>query len=179
MRALVGAGGTTFLLRAAVTAPANWEPTFRLAGVQMVCEHTTDRRESAPPAHAALDLGPEDVPEMLDLVERTQPGPFRPATIRLGTYLGVRVHGALVAMAGERARPPGFTEVSAVCTDPAFRGQGLSTFLVREMITRVEARGEVPILHAAASNENAIRLYGALGFRQTYDFVGAMFRAPD
>jgi hypothetical protein len=73
----------------------------------------------------AVALGPADVPEMLDLVERTQPGPFLPRTIMLGTYLGIRRGGALVAMAGERMRPPGWTEISAVCTDPAHRGQGL------------------------------------------------------
>ena len=93
-----------------------------------------DAPSSAPRADPArfpiVTLGLDDVPDMLDLVDRTEPGPFTPKTIELGTYLGVRVDGALIAMAGERMRPPGYTEVSAVCTDPAFRGQGLAAYLV-------------------------------------------------
>lgn len=76
-------------------------------------------------------LGPDDVPEILGLVDRAQPGPFRKRTIELGTYLGIRRDGELIAMAGERMRPPGWTEISAVCTDPAYRGQGLATRLIR------------------------------------------------
>jgi GNAT superfamily N-acetyltransferase len=84
------------------------------------------------PDPGAVVLGPDDVPEMLDLVKRTRPGPFRQATIAMGTYLGFRAaSGALVAMAGERMRPLGWTEISAVCTDPAHRGRGLATRLVR------------------------------------------------
>jgi predicted GNAT family acetyltransferase len=102
---------------------------------------------------------------MLALVERTKPGPFRARTIELGTYLGIRRDGALVAMAGERLHPPGWTEISAVCTDPAFRGQGLATRLVLAVAAGIRARGDVPFLHAAATNTNAIRLYESLGFR--------------
>jgi len=35
----------------------------------------------------AVVLTSTDVPEMLDLVERTRPGPFLPRTVELGTYL--------------------------------------------------------------------------------------------
>ena len=38
-----------------------------------------------------------DVDDMLDLVERTRPGPFRRHTIDLGTYLGIRRDGKLIA----------------------------------------------------------------------------------
>jgi predicted GNAT family acetyltransferase len=113
----------------------------------------------------AARLTAEDVPEILDLIERTQPGPVRPRTIELGTYLGVRIGGALVAMAGERMHPPGWTEISAVCTDPAHRGRGLATSLVRAVAAGIRARGETPFLHTAASNMPAIRLYESLGFR--------------
>jgi hypothetical protein len=80
-----------------------------------------------PNAADLVVLGAVDVPEMLDLVARTRPGPFEPETYRLGTYLGVRRAGWLVAMAGERLHPPGYTEISAVCTDPGVRGQGLAS----------------------------------------------------
>jgi predicted GNAT family acetyltransferase len=67
-------------------------------------------------------------------------------------------------MAGERLRLPGWTEISAVCTDPAYRGRGLATRLVRAVAAGIRERGETPFLHAAASNTQAIRLYEAIGF---------------
>jgi predicted GNAT family acetyltransferase len=104
------------------------------------------------------------VPETLALVERTRPGPLLPWTIELGTYLGIRRDGALVAMAGERLRPVGWTEISAVCTDPSYRGQGLATTLVLALVAGIRARGEHAFMHAAATNTVAIRLYESLGF---------------
>lgn len=101
---------------------------------------------------------------MLDLVARTEPGPFRRRTIELGAYLGIRREGRLVAMGGERMRPPGWTEISAVCTDPAYRGQGLATRVVRAVAAGIKARGETPFMHAAADNTAALRLYESIGF---------------
>ena len=134
--------------------------TFSLDGVQLV-----DDGLAAAPDPEAVRLGPADVPEMLDLVERTRPGPFLPRTVELGTYLGIRRNGALIAMAGERLHPPGWTEISAVCTDPDFRGEGLATRLILAVAHGIRERGETPFLHTAASNTNAIRLYESLGFR--------------
>lgn len=119
----------------------------------------------AVPDDEAIRLTTADVPEMLALVERTRPGPFLPRTIELGTYLGVRRAGELIAMAGERLHPPGWTEISAVCTDTAYRGQGLATGLVHAVAHGIRQRGDTPFLHAAAGNTNAIRLYESLGFR--------------
>ncbi len=82
----------------------------------------------------------------------------------MGTYLGIRRDGELVAMAGERLHPPGWTEISAVCTYERFRGRGLGTRLVLAVAAGIRERGETPLLHAAASNVNAIRLYESLGF---------------
>ncbi len=106
--------------------PAGWEVTERIEGVQLV-----DDGLAAAPEPEAVRLGPADVPEMLDLVARTRPGPFLPRTVELGTYLGIRRDGALIAMAGQRLHPPGWTEISAVCTDPAFRGGARPPRLIR------------------------------------------------
>jgi predicted GNAT family acetyltransferase len=129
----------------------------------------------------ALDARPldrTDVPEMLALVERTRPGPFFERTIELGGYVGVRRGGALVAMAGERMRPPGYAEISAVCTDPAYRAQGLGAGLVKFVARSIGARGETPMLHVIEDNVSAIRVYERVGFttRTVIDVVGA--RAP-
>ncbi|MFJ3234925.1 GNAT family N-acetyltransferase [Streptomyces sp. NPDC086787] len=169
--ALAGPGNEVPLLGYRGRVPAGWKITFRVAGVQMV----DDGMSAAPDAEAIL-LGRSDVPEMLDLVARTQPGPFLPRTIEMGTYLGIRREGALIAMAGERLHPPGWTEISAVCTDPAFRGQGLAARLIRAVAYGIRERGETPFLHTGAANSNAIRLYESLGFRLRREtaFVGAL-----
>jgi ribosomal protein S18 acetylase RimI-like enzyme len=168
---LVGPGGTTAL--AGVELPPGWETEFALTGVQMV-----DDGVDAAPDPEAVVLGAADVPEMLALVERTRPGPFRQRTVELGTYLGLRVDGELVAMAGERLHPPGWTEVSAVCTDARFRGRGLATRLVRAVIAGIRERGETAFLHASASNTGAIRLYEELGFRLRKTTTFGAVRVP-
>ncbi|MFJ7996271.1 GNAT family N-acetyltransferase [Streptomyces sp. NPDC096310] len=167
--ALAGPGGALALAGFAGEPPAGWEITFRADGVQMV-----DAGLAAKPDEEAVRLGPADVPDILDLVERTRPGPFLTRTVELGTYLGIRRGGALVAMAGERMRPPGWTEISAVCTAPEFRGQGLAARLILAVADGIRARGDTPFLHASAANTNAVRLYESLGFRlrRSTEFLG-------
>ncbi|MDQ0931346.1 GNAT family N-acetyltransferase [Streptomyces turgidiscabies] len=158
LAALVGPGGTA-AVRGVTEAAAGWEVVRTGHGVQLV-----DTSLHAEPDPEAVRLGPDDVPEILDLVGRTEPGPYLPRTVELGTYLGIRHHGRLIALAGERLRPPGWTEISAVCTDPAHRGRGLATRLIRAVAAGIKERGERPFLHAAADNANAIRLYESIGF---------------
>jgi ribosomal protein S18 acetylase RimI-like enzyme len=171
---LVGPRGLMLLTADDVPPPADWEVTWRVDGVQMVgvALDTADDPE-------AVRLGAEDVPEMLDLVERTKPGPFWPRTIEMGTYLGIRRDGVLAAMAGERLRPPGWTEISAVCTDPTYRGQGLASRLIRAVAAGIRRRDEIPFLHAAADNTSAIRLYEALGFELRRQLTFAVVRVPE
>ena len=68
-------------------------------------------------------------------------------------------------MAGERLRLDGWTEISAVCTDPEHRGQGLASRLMGALIAAIQARSERVFLHVLATNTGAIRLYEELGFR--------------
>ncbi|MFE6160974.1 GNAT family N-acetyltransferase [Streptomyces sp. NPDC056486] len=160
LAALAGPGVEVPLPGVRVALPEGWEVAFDMEGVQLV-----DDGVAAAPDPEAVRLGADDVPEMLDLVARTQPGPFLPRTVELGTYLGIRRGGALVAMAGERLHPPGWTEISAVCTDPAHRGEGLASRLVLAVADGIRGRGETPFLHTSARNTDAIRLYESLGFR--------------
>ncbi|MEW1718207.1 GNAT family N-acetyltransferase [Streptomyces sp. NPDC093109] len=159
LAALVGPGTVTPVTGAGMTVPAGWETVQSGDGVQMV-----DTALYAEPAPEAVRLGPADVPEILALIALTQPGPFLPRTVDLGTYLGIRDHGRLIALAGERLRPPGWTEISAVCTHPDHRGRGLATRLVRAVAAGIRERGDTPFLHAAAANTHAIRLYESIGF---------------
>ena len=117
-----------------------------------------------PPAFAYGELGDADAAEMFALAALTRPGPYAALTHRLGGFIGVREEGRLVAMAGERMKPPGFTEVSGVCTHPDRRGRGYAAGLMRAVIARILARGETPFLHAYAENRGAIALYESLGF---------------
>lgn len=168
LAALVGPGREVWLT-GLPTPPEGWETVRSIAGVQL--DGSAVRAEADP---EAVRLGPADVPEMLELVRLTEPGPFAPRTVELGTYLGIRRGGRLVAMAGERMRPPGWSEISAVCTRPDHRGEGLAGRLVRAVAAAVRERGDVPFLHAAAANTGAIRLYRSMGFvlRREPVFIG-------
>ncbi|MBB2892238.1 GNAT family N-acetyltransferase [Flexivirga oryzae] len=170
---LVGPGGTAVVSGDLLEPPGGWVVNDRIPGVQLVAETLVTA-----PDPGAVRLGPQDVPEMLDLVARAEPGPFLPRTIELGTYLGIRIDGRLVAMAGERLRPPGWTEISAVCTDEAFRGRGLATRLIRAVADGIERRGDRPMLHTGAGNERAIALYEHLGFRLRRRLQFQSFQAP-
>jgi ribosomal protein S18 acetylase RimI-like enzyme len=172
LAALVGPGAIVPLVGAGAP-PQGWQVAFTVAGVQLV-----DEGVAAVPDEEAIRLTPDDVPEMLALVERTKPGPFLPRTIELGTYLGIRRGGKLIAMAGERLHPPGWTEISAVCTDAAHRGRGLATRLVHSVADGIRRRGETPFLHAAADNTEAILLYEALGFRLRRTVTFEAVRVP-
>jgi predicted GNAT family acetyltransferase len=102
--------------------------------------------------------------EMVDLAELTKPGPFDKRTHELGTYLGIFRDGKLVAMAGERLKVPGYTEVSAVCTHPEHTGHGYAAVLMMEVMRRIRGQGETPFLHVRENNKRAIQLYRGLGF---------------
>jgi ribosomal protein S18 acetylase RimI-like enzyme len=169
---LIGPGGSVGLA-GIETPPAGWQVDMRADGVQLV-----DTSLRAEPDPEAVPLGPADAAEILALVSRTKPGPFAARTVELGGYLGIRRDGVLIAMAGQRMHPPGWIEISAVCTDHAYRGQGLGSRLVRAVAQGIRDHRETPFLHAAASNTNAIRLYESMGFtlRQHRRFLA--IRAP-
>jgi ribosomal protein S18 acetylase RimI-like enzyme len=154
--------------------PAGWRLEGAIPGVQLV---STEAHVSSPDEEAFV-IGADDAFEAADLVARTEPGPFRPHTYQLGTYLGLRRQGKLVAMAGERLHPPGWSEISAVCTDPDYRRQGLATRLIRAVADLIRARGETPFLHTSAANTRAIDLYLALGYELRREVEFAAFRSP-
>ncbi len=102
------------------------------------------RREWASPSNArhatrsrkqddqgVIGLSNADAKDMLDLVQKTKPGPFGKRTREMGNYIGIRDQGRLIAMAGERMCIDGYVEISAVCVDEDWRGKGLAGRLVK------------------------------------------------
>jgi len=144
---------------------AGWEWIAGAPLLQMVCENgnapLTSQANSDP---QLVVLGDADSPEMIELTALTKPGPFGKRTHELGTYLGIRREGKLVAMSGERMKVPGWTEVSAVCTHPDHTGHGYARILMAEVMRRIRNRGETPFLHVREDNVRAIELYRRLGF---------------
>jgi ribosomal protein S18 acetylase RimI-like enzyme len=143
-----------------IMPPASFSVIERDTVDQMILDEMPTHAGSVP----IVGLDTRDVPDMLALVEATHPGPFGPRTIELGEYIGVRRQGMLVAMAGERMRLDGFTEISAVCVHPSCRGQGLAAQLVSTLVRSIASREETSFLHVFNSNRAAIELYRKLGF---------------
>ena len=156
-----GPEGLWLLEPQAVSAPANMVVHRTAACVQMVADAVV----AYDPPFAIEALNDADVPDMYALASLCAPGPFFAHTHCMGCFIGVKQDGKLVAMAGERLQPAGFTEVSAVCTLPDYRGRGYAGALMRVVAGRIAARGETPFLHSYADNAGAIALYETLGFR--------------
>ncbi len=167
---LLAPGEATILFRAEVgLLPDGFTEVLRLPGLQMMGPPPGPGRVAqgvgrSGPVVEVVPLGPADVGDMLALVALTAPGPFAPRTVELGTYAGVRHDGRLVAMAGQRMRLDGYTEISAVCTHPDHRGRGLAGVLVDWLVDEIHGRGDIPFLHAASTNTTAISRYESLGF---------------
>jgi ribosomal protein S18 acetylase RimI-like enzyme len=146
--------------------PSDWKIIASMPLLQMLHENGTSPAPSEESLHVFHRLGEANVPEMLALTKLTRPGPFATRTREMGDYFGIRKDGALVAMAGERLRLPGFTEVSAVCTHPEHLGQGYARRLITLLLGRIQERGERAFLHVREDNTRAVELYERLGFKK-------------
>jgi predicted GNAT family acetyltransferase len=168
-------------------------PEWRALGVirlhQMVCEapSPSPKAEAEAEAEEFDDLTTTDVPDMLELAQLTDPGPFLARTIEMGRYIGVRkgarkgvqdgarTEGRLVAMAGERMRLPDWVEISAVCTHPDGRGHGYASRLVASLLKDCFANQQCAFLHVrdgSLSEASATAIYERLGFRHRRDLFG-------
>ena len=143
----------------AVKAPAEFKIVLAETGEQMIGTPIET------PAHGVdiVTLGVDDVPDMIELTTLTKPGPFSTRTHELGTFLGIRADGQLVAMTGERMKPAHYTEMTAVCVHPSHRGRGYGQMLLSAVSRQIVSRGEIPFLHVFTSNHSAIALYRRQG----------------
>jgi predicted GNAT family acetyltransferase len=174
LAALAAPGEDMVLLQAkAIVMPRGLAAIVEAKGVQMVLNR-------APPEVSdprIVPLTQADAAEMLKLATLTRPGPFTLRAQALGEFFGVKIDGRLAAMAGERMKQPGFTELSGVCTHPDFGRRGLARLLSVFVTHKILARGETPYLHAYATNDVAIRLYESIGFELRAMMNVAMVRA--
>ncbi len=107
---------------------------------------------------------------MVELVDLTKPGPFAPSRRgSWGRFGACSTMAASVAMSWRALAAPGngFTEISAVCTLPAYRGRGYAKQFVSQGGNEIVADGKTPFLHTFADNAVAIATYEKLGFRRS------------
>jgi predicted GNAT family acetyltransferase len=162
LAALVEPGESVLVLQVPkIAIPAELIAVREATGVQMIAPRGTPFSDAG---SDIVPLGNPDAPQMLALAKLTEPGPYLSRTHVMGSFLGIRVGGRLAAMAGERMRFPGYTEVSGVCTHPDFRGRGFARRLSAAVAHRMQARGDQAFLHAWKANRPAISLYECLGF---------------
>jgi len=159
----------------AVTPPAGFNVALADTGEQMIgtpVETSTDGVE-------IVTLGAADVPAMLELTALTKPGPFSARTHELGTFLGIRIDGQLVAMTGERMKPAQYTEMTAVCVHPSHRGRGYGQMLLGAVARQIVSRGEIPFLHVFSNNHSAIALYQRQGMEIRRRFHVTVLKKAD
>ncbi len=154
-----------FINREQFEVGKQWKPVFEGLIYQLVAL-TRNTEPLTSEGISLKKLGEENIPAMLRLTEATKPGPFFERTIDFGNYYGVFEGGELAAMGGYRLQPKGFTEISAVCTDPAHLGKGYASAIVRFLAASIHEEGSIPFLHASYDNHRALGVYKRLGFEE-------------
>jgi ribosomal protein S18 acetylase RimI-like enzyme len=164
---LVRTGGTVAVFLDFPYQPQqDWSVVAGATLLQMVWDTNAEMAQLDKSMPPIVELGPPDSAEMIELATLTKPGPFGPRTHELGNYFGIRDQGKLAAMAGERLKVPGYTEVSAVCTHPDHTGKGYAAALMLRVMRGIRDRQEVPFLHSRGDNARAIEIYKRLGFKE-------------
>jgi GNAT superfamily N-acetyltransferase len=144
--------------------PDGWRIDAETSMFRMVWNRAIPTADTAPDAVPLRAEHPEHVDAAVALAALCRPGPFGPRTIELGDYYGCFDDGRLIAMAGQRMRVPGYTEISGVCTHPDAQGRGLARRLMSKLIHQQMQLGEVPFLHVMRANQAAHDFYLRMGF---------------
>jgi ribosomal protein S18 acetylase RimI-like enzyme len=161
--------GEYYFLGPMPALPAGW----RLQAMSGVLQMVYQGGPVTLPEAADIEVLQTDDPAMQALTALAFPGYFRAQTGRMGRYAGIHRDGKLVSMAGERMDLGHLREVSAVCTDPAFIGQGMARRLVQFIMWGMQQQGVRPLLHVGAANARAQALYRDMGFVATRELAHA------
>ncbi len=167
--------GRTFSvpLSKAISIPDCFEFLFEIPLYQMVCSSLN--RKSLPTMHLQK-LDKKHLQQILDLTALTKPGPFYEHTMDFGNYYGIMDGSRILAMTGERMKTKGFTEVSAICTQPDQMGKGYASILLQHACERIFAKGEQPFLHVRQDNPSALHVYKKFGFEVRTEIYYAIFK---
>src|SRR5262249_11312213 len=137
---LIGRDAVTLYFSTPPQFPASWEIVRSVDLYQMVQEEAAPSLQSNG-VPEIVELTPADVPEMSVVYAATRPGrTLCPRIQKLGTFLGVREEGKLVAIGGLRLHLAGFREITSVATLPGHEGRGYATALVRALTERIRSR---------------------------------------
>jgi GNAT superfamily N-acetyltransferase len=173
---IIDAGAQVGIFAIAKNAPAEeWTVDWRYTFAQMTCTTAAYKAPASMtdrPSIRVLTLA--DGPAMVELAALAQPGPMEVRTVMLGRYLGIFDDAdTLIAMAGERMRIDGATEVSGVCTHPKHRGKRYAQILSAAITEGILERGDTAFLHVRDGNASAASVYEKLGFevRSVFDIA--------
>ena len=141
--------------------PAGWQITHEIKGLQFVYEAGPLIKTEFPDVKPLTEI---HVEQMMHLAKLTKPGPFAKRTINFGSYFGIFENEKLVSMTGQRLHVHTYTEISAVCTHPAYTGKGYAYTLMQHQLQLIFQKEQKAFLHVRDNNERAIALYQRLGF---------------
>ncbi|WP_297421326.1 ribosomal protein S18-alanine N-acetyltransferase [Thermococcus sp.] len=83
------------------------------------------------------------------------------------TFLVAEYNGRIIGYVMGYLRPDMEGHIMSIAVDPKYRGNGIGSALLNEVIERLVNEGARYIgLEVRVSNENAIRLYESFGFRK-------------
>jgi len=161
LAALVQPGERVGILHLMPEITAEWQEQHTIG----ICQYAWPEESQARSDGEVVRLGEEHIQAMLDLTKLVYPAYFRTGTARLGDYFGVLDGERLCAMAGIRMSFDGHQELSAICTDPDYRGQGFAAMLTLHIVRHIQDQGDIPFLHTEEDNRPARSLYEKLGFK--------------
>lgn len=165
--------GFFYIIRDKIQLPDSCRKAFTIPLWQMVMQqHVPFTVKDA----IIQPLDHSHIQAMIGLTALTRPGPFTQRTIEFGNYIGIFENDQLVAMAGERLKVPGYTEVSAICTHPDATGKGYGAALLSAACTRILENGDTPFLHVRNDNIRAIKMYEQAGFSIRCEMDFAIFK---
>lgn len=151
-----------------------FRPTGDVRRMSRMVLHRADRRADAP-ANASIQaevLGHQDTGAIMALYAHWPDNFFEPYQLESGLYFGVKVEGALVAIAGihNLSRTHDVANIGNLVTHPAHRGKGYATAATAALLDATFAHVSRVTLDVETGNEPALRTYRRFGFQHAADF---------